>query len=93
MNTTSWLGLGFVALLALAGLAAVIALLRSISRSDLDDSAKSRWGLLIGLSPGAGMYAWFKRKELLGHGSDEVGDKEDGTEDGTEDGEAGTEEK
>lgn len=69
MTLTSWLGLGFIALLLLTGLAAVMVTLRSISQEDLDDSAKAKWGALIGLSPGAGLYAWHRRKELMGHRS------------------------
>ena len=83
MNATSWLGLGFVALLTIAGLTAVGVTLRNISREDLDDSAKAKWGALIGLSPGAGLYAWHRRKELLGHGPEgEQSDamRDDGTE-------------
>lgn len=67
MNLTSWLGIGFVVLLSVVGLTAVGLTLRSISRSDLDESGKSKWGLLIGLSPLAGMYTWHRKDELLGH--------------------------
>ncbi|QYH19585.1 hypothetical protein JKI95_11305 [Corynebacterium aquatimens] len=54
MTTTAWLGIGFVVLLLVAGLTAVGLTLRDISREDLDDPAKSKWGLLIGLSPAPG---------------------------------------
>lgn len=74
MNTTSWLGLGFVVLLVALGAIAVGATLRQIRRSQLDDSAKSRWGLLIGAAPWAGLYAWHRRDELLGHGDDPESD-------------------
>lgn len=71
MNLTSWLGLGFVTLLTLTGIAAVGSTLRDISRSQLDDSAKSKWGLLIGVSPLAGLYTWHRKDDLMGHGDDE----------------------
>lgn len=83
MNLTSWLGLGFVLLLTIAGLAAVWVTLRRIGGSTLDDDAKRKWGLLIGLSPGAGTYAWLRRDELLGHGDDGAdGDDTDGADGG-----------
>lgn len=74
MNTTSWLGLGFVVLLVALGAIAVGATLRQIRRSQLDDNAKSRWGLLIGAAPWAGLYAWHRRDELMGHGDDPESD-------------------
>lgn len=71
MSTTAWLGIGFLVLLTATGLAALIATGRDISRSDLDDRSKSMWGLLIGLSPWAGLFAWHRRDDLLGHSEDE----------------------
>lgn len=68
MTATAWFGLAFVALLTIVGLIAVVRTLRGISGSELDDDAKSKWGLIIGLSPGAGLYAWHRRDELMGHG-------------------------
>ena len=67
MNLTSWLGIDFVVLLVLFGAVALGATLKNISKSDMDDASKSKWGLLIGLSPGAGLYAWHKKDELMGH--------------------------
>ena len=71
MNLTSWLGIGFVVLLVALGAAALGATLRKISKSDMDDASKSKWGLLIGLSPGAGLYAWHRKDELMGNGDGE----------------------
>lgn len=89
MNLTTWLGLGFVLLLTIAGLAAVWATLRRIGSSTLDDDAKRKWGLLIGLSPGAGTYAWLRRDELLGHGGDGAdGESADGADGNGADGAA-----
>lgn len=68
MNVTAWLGIGFLVLLIVIGLAALAATLNKISKSDLDDASKSKWGLLIGLSPGAGLYAWHRKDELMGNG-------------------------
>lgn len=76
MNTTSWLGLGFVVFLVLLGAVAVGATLRQIRRAQLDDREKSRWGLLIGAAPWAGLYAWHRRDELMGHGDDHGDDPE-----------------
>lgn len=70
MNLTSWLGLGFLVLLVVIVLAVLVATLKKISASDLDDASKSKWGLLFGLSPGAGLYAWHKRDELITNGDD-----------------------
>lgn len=70
MNLTSWLGLGFVVLLVAIGAVAIGGTARKISTSDLDDASKSKWGLLLGLSPGAGLYAWHKRDELMANGDD-----------------------
>lgn len=78
MTTTAWLGLGFVLLLTLIGGAAVWWVLRNISRSELDQDAKSRWGLLIGLSPSAGLFAWSQRDKLLGHAGIDDDDDADG---------------
>lgn len=67
MTLTSWLGLGFVVLLAVIVLAVLVATLKKISASDLDDASKSKWGLLFGLSPGAGLLAWHWKDELMGN--------------------------
>lgn len=72
MNLTSWLGIGFIVLITIIGLVAVGVTLRNISRSDLDESGKSKWGLMIGLSPLAGLYAWHRKDELLGRADDDA---------------------
>lgn len=70
MTLTSWLGLGFVVLLVVIVLAVLVATLKKISASDLDDASKSKWGLLFWLSPVAGLYAWHRKDELMGNGDD-----------------------
>ncbi|MHA6601079.1 hypothetical protein ACX3UO_04020 [Corynebacterium coyleae] len=70
MNATSWLGLAFVIGVSVLGLFVLWRKLREIQRSDLDDDAKRRWGLLFGISPLAGLFTWNRRKELLGHRDD-----------------------
>lgn len=76
MNLTSWLGIGFLVLLMVIGLAALVATLNKIGKSDLDDASKSKWGLLIGLSPGAGLLAWHRKDELMGNGDGAQQDSE-----------------
>lgn len=70
MNATSWLGLAFVIGVSVLGLFVLWRKLREIQRSDLDDDAKRRWGLLFGISPLAGLFTWNRREELLGHRDD-----------------------
>lgn len=70
MNATSWLGLTFVIGVSIVGLFVLWRKLREIQRSDLDDDAKRRWGLLFGISPLAGLFTWNRREELLGHRDD-----------------------
>lgn len=70
MNATSWLGLAFVIGVSVLGLFVLWRKLREIQRSDLDDDAKHRWGLLFGISPLAGLFTWNRREELLGHRDD-----------------------
>lgn len=70
MNTTSWLGLAFVAGIAILGLIVLARKLREIDKSDLDDDSKRRWGLIFGISPLAGLFTWNRREELLGHRDD-----------------------
>lgn len=67
MNTTSWLGLAFVAGIAIFGLIVLARKLHEINKSDLDDDSKRRWGLIFGISPLAGLFTWNRREELLGH--------------------------
>lgn len=70
MNATSWLGLAFVIGVSVLGLFVLWRKLREIQRSDLDDDAKRRWGLLFGISPLTGLFTWNRREELLGHRDD-----------------------
>ena len=70
MNAASWLGLAFVIGVSVLGLFVLWRKLREIQRSDLDDDAKRRWGLLFGISPLAGLFTWNRREELLGHRDD-----------------------
>lgn len=70
MNATSWLGLAFVIGVIVLGLFVLWRKLREIQRSDLDNDAKRRWGLLFGISPLAGLFTWNRREELLGHRDD-----------------------
>lgn len=76
MNTTSWLGIAFVAGLAILGVIVLARKLHEIDKSDLDDDAKRRWGLIFGISPLAGLFTWNRREELLGHRDDEKRDSE-----------------
>lgn len=68
MSLISWLGLGFVALLAIGGIVALGNTSKEIHQSDMDEDAKRRWGFLMGFSPLAGLYAYKRRNELFGHG-------------------------
>lgn len=68
MSLISWLGLGFVALLAIGGIVALGNTSKEIHRSDMDEDSRRRWGFLMGFSPMAGLYAYKKRDELFGHG-------------------------
>ena len=70
MNLVSWLGLGFVALMAIGGIVVLASTLRDIDRSGMEEESKRRWGFLMALSPLAGLYAYNKRDALFGH-SDE----------------------
>lgn len=80
MSLISWLGLGFVALLAIGGIVALGNTSKEIYRSDMEEDSKRRWGFLLGFSPLAGLYAYKKRDELFGHGerpADEPGRGDD----------------
>ncbi|MGV0373436.1 hypothetical protein ACUY2A_08640 [Corynebacterium pilbarense] len=68
MSLISWLGLGFVALLAIGGIVALGNTSKEIYESDMDEDSKRRWGFLMGFSPLAGLYAYKRRNELFGHG-------------------------
>lgn len=68
MTAAGWAGIAFLVIMIVLGGVALYATLRSIRDSELDEQSKGRWGLLIGLSPGAGLYAWHRRDELMGHG-------------------------
>ncbi|AIL97116.1 hypothetical protein [Corynebacterium ureicelerivorans] len=70
MNLVSWLGLGFVVLMAIGGIVVLASTLRDIDRSGMEEESKRRWGFLMALSPLAGLYAYNKRDALFGH-SDE----------------------
>ena len=70
MNATSWLGLAIVIGVSVLGMIDLWRKLREIQRSDLDDDAKRRWGLLFGISPLAGLFTCNRREELLGHRDD-----------------------
>lgn len=73
VNLVSWLGLGFVVLMAIGGIVVLASTLRDIDQSGMEEESKRRWGFLLALSPLAGLYAYTKRDELLGH-SDEPHD-------------------
>lgn len=73
MNLVSWLGLGFVVLIAIGGIVVLASTLRDIDRSGMEEESKRRWGFLMALSPLAGLYAYNKRGDLFGH-SDEPRD-------------------
>lgn len=68
MSLFSWLGLGFVAFLAIGGIVALGNTSKEIHESDMDEDSKRRWGFLMGFSPLAGLYAYKRRNELFGHG-------------------------
>ncbi|MHA5283288.1 hypothetical protein [Corynebacterium sp. CQ3829_602738] len=68
MSLISWLGLGFVALLAIGGIVALGNTSKEIYESDMEEDSKRRWGFLMGFSPLAGLYAYKRRNELFGHG-------------------------
>lgn len=68
MSLISWLGLGSVALLSIGGIAALGTASKEIHRSDMDEDSKRRWGFLLGFSPLSGLYAYWRRNELFGHG-------------------------
>ena len=80
MSLISWLGLGFVALLAIGGIVALGNTSKEIYESDMDEDSKRRWGFLMGFSPLAGMYAYKKRDELFGHG-EQAPEQDEGGED------------
>lgn len=80
MSLISWLGLGFVALLAIGGIVALGNTSKEIYESDMEEDSKRRWGFLMGFSPLAGLYAYKRRNELFGHGeraTDEPGRGDD----------------
>ena len=68
MSLISWLGLGFVALLAIGGIVALGNTSKEIYESDMEEDSKRRWGFLMGFSPLARLYAYKRRNELFGHG-------------------------
>ena len=70
MNLVSWLGLGFVVLMAIGGIVVLASTLRDIDRSGMEEESKRRWGFLMALSPLAGLYAYNKRDDLFGHGDE-----------------------
>lgn len=74
MNLVSWLGIAFVALLAIGGIAVLGNTLREIRRSNMDEDSKRRWGFLMGFSPLAGVYAYKRRNELFEHADENQGD-------------------
>ena len=51
MSLISWLGLGFVAFLAIGGIVALGNTAKEIHESDMDEDSKRRWGFLMGFSP------------------------------------------
>ena len=67
MSLISWLGLDFVAFLAIGGIVALGNTSKEIHESDMDEDSKRRWGFLMGFSPLAGLYAYKRRNELFGH--------------------------
>lgn len=74
MNLVSWLGLAFVVLLTIGGIAVVGSTSREIRRSNMDEDSKRRWGFLMGFSPLAGVYTYKRRNELFGHADENPGD-------------------
>ena len=77
MSLISWLGLGFVALLAIGGIVALGNTSKEIYESDMEEDSKRRWGFLMGFSPLAGLYAYKRRNELFGHGERPVDEHSD----------------
>lgn len=86
MNLVSWLGLGFVVLMAIGGIVVLASTLRDIDRSGMEEESKRRWGFLIALSPLAGLYAYNKRDDLFGHSDEHGGGDRDRDLDGDLDG-------
>ena len=80
MSLISWLGLGFVALLAIGGIVALGNTSKEIHESDMEEDSKRRWGFLMGFSPLAGLYAYKRRNELFGHG-EQTPEQDEGGED------------
>ena len=80
MSLISWLGLGFVALLAIGGIVALGNTSKEIHQSDMEEDSKRRWGFLMGFSPLAGLYAYKRRNELFGHG-EQTTEQDEGGED------------
>lgn len=78
MNLVSWLGLGFVVLMAIGGIVVLANTLRDIDQSGMEEEAKRRWGFLMALSPLAGLYAYNKRDDLFGHSDEPRGRDLDG---------------
>lgn len=70
MNLISWLGLAFVAVLVIGGLLVLLKTMREIRHSGMEEDAQRWWGLLLGFSPLAGLFAYRKRDELFGHGNE-----------------------
>lgn len=82
MNLVSWLGLGFVVLMAIGGIVVLASTLRDIDRSGMEEESKRRWGFLMALSPLAGLYAYNKRDVLFGHSDEPRSGDIDGDPDG-----------
>ena len=82
MNLVSWLGLGFVVLMAIGGIVVLASTFRDIDRSGMEEESKRRWGFLMALSPLAGLYAYNKRDDLFGHSDEPSGGDLDGNPDG-----------
>lgn len=82
MNLVSWLGLGFVVLMAIGGIVVLASTLRDIDRSGMEEESKRRWGFLMALSPLAGLYAYNKRDALFGHSDEPRSGDIDGDPDG-----------
>lgn len=82
MNLVSWLGLGFVVLMAIGGIVVLASTLRDIDRSGMEEKSKRRWGFLMALSPLAGLYAYNKRDALFGYSDEPRSGVPDGDLDG-----------
>ena len=82
MNLVSWLGLGFVVLMAIGGIVVLASTLRDIDRSGMEEESKRRWGFLMALSPLGGLYAYNKRDDLFGHSDEPRSGDIDGDPDG-----------